>query len=852
MSDDQKEKTNKPLSLSGRGRLQLNRPVETGQVRQSFSHGRSKTVAVEVKRKRTVDRPVVETAKGSGRSGKGSTAPSGLTDAERETRVRVVQQAQEQAKLRQAEEEEAARRAEEEAKREAERKAREAEERAKAPPPPEEPAPAPEATPEAEADTPQPTAAPAPPAGDDQGRAVKRGPARAPAQTSAPAQTPEDADRRDDRRRTDQRRVAGGRRGEQRRRSGKLTIAQALDDNAEERQRSLAAVRRAREREKQRQMDDQNRGQQERSKVIRDVVIPESITVQDLANRMAERAADVIKALMKSGMMVNINHVLDADTAELIVEEFGHRFRRISESDVEMGLEGGPDEDETLLSRPPVVTVMGHVDHGKTSLLDAFRKSNVAAREAGGITQHIGAYQVKTESGHLITFIDTPGHEAFTEMRSRGAKVTDIVILVVAADDSIQPQTVEAIRHAKAAEVPIVVAINKIDRPDANIDKVRTDLLTYEIQVEEMGGDVLDVPVSALKGTNLDKLEEALVLQSELMDLKANPDREAQGAVVEAQVERGRGTVATVLVQRGTLRQGDIVIAGTEWGRVRALLNDEGEQIEEAGPSQPVSVLGLQGTPAAGDDFQVIDSEARAREITEFRARKLREADSGGAPRGTLEQMFSAIKAGEAKDLPVVIKADTHGSLEAISASLEKLSNDEVTVRVLHAAAGGINESDVGLAKASQGLIVGFNVRANPQAREMASRDGIDIRYYSVIYDIINDAKALVQGMMAPTEQENFLGYAEIREVFSISKTGKVAGCRVTEGMVRRGARVRLLRDNVVVHQGALSSLRRFKDEVREVQNGYECGMAFENYQDIQVGDVIECYEVQHVAAEID
>ena len=841
---DGTDDTKKPLSLGGSGRLQLNRHVETGQVRQSFSHGRSKTVAVEVKRKRAVERPVVEVAKNArAKSQKGGPGSSQLTETERESRMRALKtaiQAHEDAKVREAEEAERRRTEEEDRRRlEAEEARRRAEEevlrRTEADKTGAEPAARPTAAPAAEAPSApaeaaairRPAAAPAPrtvdepaaEAGDDRrgGVAAKRAPARA--------------------------------RSEPRRRAGKLTIAQALDATAEDRQRSLAAVRRAREKEKQRQSAMQRNA--EKTKVIREVVIPEAITVQELANRMAERAADVIKTLMRSGVMANINQVLDADTAELVVTEFGHRLRRVTEADVEQGLELTADLDSGGEPRPAVVTIMGHVDHGKTSLLDALRETDVVSREAGGITQHIGAYQVTTQGGQKITFLDTPGHAAFTAMRARGAKVTDIVVLVVAADDSIQPQTVEAIRHAKAANVPMIVAINKIDKPGANPDKVRTDLLQYEVQVEEMGGDVLDVPISALKRTNLDRLVDAILLQAEFLNLRADRSVPAQGAIVESRVERGRGSVATALIQRGTLRPGDIFIAGAEWGRVRALLDDRGEPVDEAGPSMPVSILGLQGTPIAGDDVIVVDSESRAREVAEFRSRKRRDEESTPAARGTLEQMFSAIKAGESKELPIVLKADVHGSVEAIGAALEQLSNEEVAVRVLHAAVGGINESDITLAKASSAFIVAFNVRANPQARDMATRDNVDIRYYSVIYDIVNDAKALIQGLMAPTLQENFLGHAEIREVFNITKVGKVAGCRVTDGVVRRGAKVRLLRDNVVVHEGSLSTLKRFKDEVREVQAGYECGMAFENYHDIQVGDVIECFEVQEVAAKL-
>jgi len=639
--------------------------------------------------------------------------------------------------------------------------------------------------------------------------------------------------------------VAAVRRGEPRRRAGKMTIVQALDDTNEERIRSLASVRRAREKEKQRAQALRTEGQ----KVIRDVVIPETITVQELANRMAERGGDVIKALMKMGVMATINQPLDADTAELIATEFGHRVRRVSAADIEIGLDAQDDDPATLRPRAPIVTVMGHVDHGKTSLLDALRQTDIAAHEAGGITQHIGAYQVVRSSGQRITFIDTPGHAAFTEMRARGANLTDIVILVVAADDGIMQQTVEAIHHAKAAQVPIIVAINKIDKPDAKPQRIRQELLQHGLVPEELGGEVQTVEVSAKAKTNLDKLEEAILLQAEILELKANPDRQGTGTVIEARLERGRGAVATLLVQRGTIRVGDIFVAGTEWGRVRALISDRGDSLGEAGPSAPIEVLGLQGAPLPGEQFVVVESENRARQITEFRNQKQREAQAKISARGSLEQMFSKIAAGESKELAIVVKSDVQGSLEAITGSLTKLSGDEVAVRVLHAAVGGINESDITLARASNAMIIGFNVRANPQAREMARRDGVDIRYYSIIYNVIDDISAALKGMLAPVLRERFLGNAQIREVFNISKVGKVAGCMVTEGLVKRGAKVRLLRDDVVIHEGSLKTLKRFKDEVREVKEGYECGMAFENYDNIEAGDTIECFEMEQVAA---
>jgi translation initiation factor IF-2 len=566
---------------------------------------------------------------------------------------------------------------------------------------------------------------------------------------------------------------------------------------------------------------------------------------------MAVRGADLVKHLMKMGVMATINQPIDSDTAELLVGEFGHQAKRVSEADVEIGLGGDADRPEDLKARAPVVTVMGHVDHGKTSLLDALRNADVAAHEAGGITQHIGAYQVDLGTGHPVTFIDTPGHAAFTEMRARGAQVTDIVVLVVAADDGVMPQTVEAIRHARAAGVPIVVAINKIDRPDANPDRVKQDLLNHEVILEEFGGDVLSVEVSATQHTNLQQLIETLQLQAEILDLKANPARAAQGAVIEAKLERGRGVVATVLIQRGTLRVGEIVVCGGQWGRVRAMLDDRNEQVSEAGPSQPVEILGLDGVPDAGDQLVVVESERRGREITEYRQRKKREQSGATAPRSSVEEMFSQLAAGELRELPVVIKSDVHGSLEAITAGLQKLGTDEVAVRILHSGVGGITESDVTLAVASKALIVGFNVRANVQARELARRDGIEIRYHSIIYELLDEMKAGLSGLLAPASRETITGHAEIREVFTITKVGKIAGCRVVDGIIRRGARLRLLRDDVVIHEGPLGSLRRFKDDVREVREGFECGIGVEGYQDIREGDVIEAYEVEEVAREL-
>ena len=868
--DAAEQEQKRPLTLgrSG-GRLELRKPVETAQVRQSFSHGRSKAVTVEVRKKRTIGpgpaepgrtEPVPAVAHDQ-QVHRPATAepvrlgvvlPRALTDEERAGRARAVQDARkaeveeqrlralaEEGRRRQEEQraaEEARRRAEEEVRKKAEeeearrRADEDARKRAEE-----------EAQRRKEEESRREVAERA-----GKAAAAKVAALAAAGKVAVPVEEEEEeraaAPRRGARPEA-KRPAAPARRDEARRRTGKITVTRALTGD-EERMRSLASVRRARERERLRL----HHGDQEQVKIVREVVIPETITVQELANRMAERAADVIKALMRMGVMATINQVIDADTAELVVTEFGHRLRRVSEADVEIGLRGEEDEPEALGPRAPVVTVMGHVDHGKTSLLDALRETDVAGGEAGGITQHIGAYRVSLRSGKQITFIDTPGHQAFTAMRARGANVTDIVVLVVAADDGIMEQTVEAIRHAKAAQVPIIVAINKIDRPEARPDRVRQELLQHELVVEDLGGEVLDVEVSALKRTHLAKLEEAILLQAELLDLKANPNRPAAGVVLEAKLERGRGAVATVLIQRGTLRVGDIFVAGSEWGRVRAQLDDRGNSLREAGPSTPVEVLGLNGTPLAGDDFVVADSEGRARDIADFRQRRRREATVAAGTRGTLEQMFSQIAAGAAKELPIVVKSDVQGSLEAIVGSLEKLSTSEVSVRALHSAVGGINESDVILAKASKAVIVGFNVRANPQARELARRDNIEIRYYSIIYDLIDDIRNTLSGLLAPTLRERLLGNASIREVFNITRVGKVAGCMVTEGTMRRGAKVRLLRDDVVIHEGSLKTLKRFKDEVREVNQGYECGMAFENYQDIQTGDVIECFEVEEVA----
>ena len=852
---DTKESGGK-LTLGKPGRLELKKTVDSGQVRQSFSHGRTKTVKVEKKRKRTFERnesgrmervvidpnaPPVETAPEEDVAVEAAPAPVApaakpvndamgrLSPEERERRLKALEGAARVEEERRIAMEESERRAEEAKRRREEEKQRAEEEEKRR---------LEEETRKAAEEA-------------EKIAAAEAAAAKAEAGPSKPAEQPKKATtpKSDEERRKEEKRATMRLKGEPRRRQGKLTISQALDgDDEVQRGRSLAALRRAREREKERNKEQLSRSE----KVVRDVVVPEAITVGDLANRMAERSGDVIKAMMNMGVMATVNQSIDADTAELVATEFGHRIKRVSESDVEDALLVQIDnDDKNQVPRPPVVTVMGHVDHGKTSLLDALRSTDVAAGEAGGITQHIGAYQVKLSGGDQITFLDTPGHEAFTSMRQRGANVTDVVVLVVAADDGIQPQTIEAINHAKAANVPMIVAINKCDKEGVDPTRVKNQLLEQEVITEEFGGDVQAIEVSALKKMNLDALEEAILLQAELLELTANPDRSAAGVIVEAKLEKGRGSVATVLIKTGTLRVGDVFVAGAESGRVRALLNDRGQQIDEAGPSMPVEVLGLTGTPQAGDEFAVLKDEAKAREIAEYRQRKQRDSSTSMAARGTLEQMFDQIKAGEAQEFPVVIKTDVQGSLEAINAALEKMGTDEVKVRVLHGAVGGITESDVTLAASSNGVIIGFNVRANPQAREHARRDNVDIRYYSVIYDVIDDAKQVMSGMLAPEQRENFLGYAQIREVFAITKVGKVAGCMVTDGVVRRGAKVRLLRDDVVIHEGDLKQLKRFKDDVREVQNGYECGMAFANYDDIKEGDMIECFEVQEIAREL-
>ncbi|RVT82045.1 translation initiation factor IF-2 [Rhodobacteraceae bacterium CCMM004] len=827
MSDKDGKKT---LGVRGGG-------PRSGSVKQSFSHGRTKNVVVETKRKRVVmPKPAASKSAAGGGSGKPaggdpSRRPAGISDAELERRMKALAAAKarevEEAAQREAEEKA---RAEERERRRAEQEAKEREERereealkAKA----EEDARRLREEEESKRRAAEPAAA-APDPAAAQARAAK---------APQPAGRKTERDTRNDR-------AAKPGKGDDRRRSGKLTVNQALAGGEGGRQRSIAAMRRKQERARQKAM-----GQNvEREKVVRNVNLPEAIMVSELANRMAERVADVVKALMQNGIMATQTQTIDADTAELIIEEFGHRVVRVSDADVEQVIEQAEDNPEHLKPRAPIITIMGHVDHGKTSLLDAIRKTRVVQGEAGGITQHIGAYQVTTPGGQLLTFLDTPGHAAFTSMRARGAQVTDIVVLVVAADDAVMPQTVEAINHAKAAKVPMIVAINKIDRPAANPDKVRTDLLQHEVIVEKMSGEVQDVEVSAINGTGLDELLEAIGLQAELLELKANPDRPAQGAVIEAQLDIGRGPVATVLVEKGTLHQGDIFVVGEQWGRVRAMENDQGKRVKDAGPSVPVEVLGLNGTPEAGDVLNVVETEAQAREIAEYRANAAKEKRAAAGAATTLEQLMAKAKADEnVAELPILVKADVQGSAEAIVQAMEKIGNDEVRVRVLHSGVGAITESDIGLAEASGAPVFGFNVRANAPARNSANQKGVEIRYYSVIYDLVDDVKQAASGLLSAEVRENFIGYAEIKEVFKVSNVGKVAGCLVTEGIARRSAGVRLLRDNVVIHEGTLKTLKRFKDEVAEVQSGQECGMAFENYDDIRPGDVIEIFEREEV-----
>ncbi len=868
------EEKKKVLSLGARPKLELKKSAAstgaTETVRQSFSHGRSKAVVVEAKKPvKRGDSEVVKTSSAKEKSATGVTKSGRATSAilhsltveEREARARALRGAatetprpeQEYFKpevvrppepeqpavpltrdaLRQRELEEM-RCIQEQEKTESARKRQEDEVRHR------DLQASRSAT--ATSDDSRSRSALARPGENLSGRSVSR--------TATREEEEEETRRRPGKTPAPRRGV-----GDDRRTSHKVNVREALsDEEGGGRRRSVASMRRRAERHRREAMEQY----QEPVKVMRDVTIPEAITVQELANRMAERGADVIKSLMKLGVMATINQTIDADTAELVATEFGHRVKRVTESDIEADLGGAEDTPESLKPRAPVITVMGHVDHGKTSLLDALRHANVVAGEAGGITQHIGAYQIvlpeETHGFDRVTFIDTPGHAAFTEMRSRGAQITDIVVLVVASDDGIMPQTIEAIRHAKAANVPMIVAINKCDLPAANPNRVRQELLQHDVQVEEMGGEVLSTEISAKTKKGLDKLLDAILLQAEILDLKANPDRPAEGTIVEAKLEKGRGSVATVLIRRGTLRVGDIFVAGCEWGKVRALVDDKGKAVTEASPSLPVEVLGLNSTPSAGDELLVVADEAKAREIAEFRMRRKRaKAAAASTPRGNFEQMMQNIKTGAAKELAVLIKGDVHGSVEAIKNALTKLTdeNTEVKVRVLDAAVGSITESDVTLAKASGAMIFGFNVRANAQAREMAKRDAVELRYYSIIYNVIDDVKQALSGMLAPTLREKFLGNAQILQVFNISKVGKVAGCKVVEGIVKRGAKVRLLRDNVVIHEGSLKTLKRMKDEVKEVREGFECGMAFENYDNVEVNDIIECFEIEEIARQI-
>jgi translation initiation factor IF-2 len=841
------------LSVTSTKTLTLKRGgVEQGVVRQSFSHGRSKSVVVEkVKRRaagpgdakpepqapaeRAPAAPKRAVAPASRAPATAAPAkPSGvvlrtLTEEERSARAHALADArlreaeerkiaEEEARIRLSREEadkaervkaEVRKRDEEERRKHDEETKRKADEVAK------KRFGADTATPLKSAATPRPTLE----ADDEEApRSPRRGGVAA-----RPAPAPKTP-----------------RAGAEKRR-GRLTVVTALAAD-EVRERSVASFRRR----VQRMTGHRD---EPKEKIAREVTIPETITIQELANRMAERAVDVIRILMQQGHMAKITDTIDADTAQLIAEELGHTVRRVAESDVEEGMFDAPDDPANLQPRAPVVTIMGHVDHGKTSLLDAIRSTEVAAGEAGGITQHIGAYQVTSPSGGRITFIDTPGHAAFTAMRARGAKITDIVVLVVAADDGVMPQTIEAIQHAKAAKVPIIVAINKIDKADAKPERVRTELLQREIQVESLGGDVLEIEVSAKEKTNLDKLLDMIALQAEVLELKANPNRSAEGTVIEARLDRGRGPVATVLVQRGTLRPGEIIVAGSEWGRVRALVSDTGHAVVAAGPSMPVEILGFNGTPEASDRLAAVPTEARAREIADYRSRQKREiaAARQTGMRGSLEQMMNQLKTAGRKEFPLVIKGDVQGSVEAIVGALDKLATTEVAARVIFSGAGGITESDVTLASASGAVVIGFNVRAHKEAREAAEHAGVEIRYYNIIYDLVDDVKKAMSGLLAPTLRETMLGNATILEIFKVSKVGSVAGCRVTDGVVERGANVRLIRDNVVVHQGKLSQLKRFKDDAREVLAGQECGMAFENYQDMKVGDVIECYRVETV-----
>ena len=828
---DSENKSGKKLGLLGGA------PSRPGQVRQSFSHGRSKSVVVETKRKRVV---VPKHKTGTSQTNNSQTpttlskTPGGISSSELDRRKKALAAARQrealdkdkrnaEEKSREQEREEKRAVLETKEKEDAERKEKEREKVEK-----EKRAVAAvvEATKIAED-------LPIIPASEDITRSASKASRKSP-------------DREEQRKQQSPRTPKGG--DNDRRRSGKLTLTQALNDEGG-RQRSMAAIRRKQEREKRKMLDSN----QEREKVVRDVQVPETIVVQELANRMAERVSDVVKSLMTNGMMVTQNQSIDADTAELIIQEFGHKIVRVSDADVEDVIDAIKDDPKSLKPRAPVITVMGHVDHGKTSLLDVIRKANVVSGEAGGITQHIGAYQVKTDDGKLLSFLDTPGHAAFTSMRSRGAHVTDIVILVVAADDSVMPQTIEAINHSKAANVPMIVAINKCDKQSADPDKVRTELLQHEVIVEKMSGDVLDVEVSAETGEGIDTLLEYISLQSELLELKANPNRAAEGAVIEAKLDVGRGPIATVLVQKGTLNQGDIFVVGEQWGRVRALINDQNDRVKHAGPSVPVEVLGLNGTPEAGDVLNVVSTEAQAREIADYRAQVLKDKKAAVGSGTSLEQLLANAKANEnLRELPILVKSDVQGSAEAIVQAMEKIGNEEVRVRVLHSGVGAITESDVTLAEASKAPIMGFNVRANAPARQSANQKGVELRYYSVIYDLVDDIKSAASGLLSSEVRENFIGYAKILEVFKVTGVGKVAGCQITEGLARRSSGVRLLRDDVVIHEGTLKTLKRFKDEVNEVNLGQECGMAFENYEDIRKDDVIEIFERQEIERNLD
>ncbi len=866
--------------------LHLKRPVDQGTVRQSFSHGRTKVVVVEKKRRvlgpGEAAAPIALASKPAPVAAAPAPAPAApvapraptpapraptppprtgvvlqtLTEEERSSRARALNEARvREEEDRRRQETDAAARREREAREKIEREAAEGRKREEDQRRQAEASFKRAAEDEARRRLAGGEPAPAPAAG----AAVRRPPVSVPhipvaprpqAEGEAPRPAPVAAAPVTPRRvlspvipqkvMTPAARPA---RGAAPRERGRLTVTTATSAE-DERTRSVAAFRRRTQRLKGHSQSDA------REKITREIVIPEMITIQELANRMSERAVDVIKVLMRQGKMVTLTDSLDADTAQIIAEDMGHTVRRVADSDVEEGLFESPEELGAPQPRPPVVTIMGHVDHGKTSLLDAIRNERVVDGEAGGITQHIGAYQVTAPGGAKITFIDTPGHAAFTAMRARGAKVTDIVVLVVAADDGVMPQTIEAIKHAKAANAPIIVAINKIDKPEANAQRVQQELLQYDVQTEEFGGDTLAVPVSALKRTNLDKLLEAIALQAELLDLASDPDRNAEGTVIEARLDRGRGPVATVLVQRGTLKVGTIVVAGAQWGRVRAMLDDKGGNISVAPPSTPVEVLGFQGAPEAGDRVAAVENEARAREITEYRDRQRREkvaARGVGAARASLSDMLTNLKVTGRKEMPIIVKGDVQGSVEAITTALEALGNEEVGARVIHGGVGGITESDVTLAIASKAVLIGFNTRAHREARDMAEQNGVEIRYYNIIYNLVDDLKAAMSGMLPPTLRETMLGNATILEIFSISKIGQVAGCRVTEGVVQRGAHVRLIRDSVVVHEGKLSTLKRFKDEVPIVQAGQECGMAFERYEDMRKGDVIECYNVEEI-----